>query len=137
MSDETPRTAVEVIAAEEQRIREYVDFDRHRDECVGEINGMRRALRMLAAAGLLVTAEHGAPIDPAPTDDDLRAALNVWDDRLDLDRWLAEHDAQVRAKALEPIWDVVTDWGAGTVHRPSSPYYRRLTAALNAAGAQP
>lgn len=40
-----------------------------------------------------------SPDRATPTTKDLRAALNGWDDRLDFDRWLAEHDAQVRAEA--------------------------------------
>lgn len=63
MPDAQPKpTPAEVIAAEEQRIQSFVDFDRHRDECVAEINGMRRALRILDAAGLLVTGEHDAQV---------------------------------------------------------------------------
>lgn len=39
----------------------------------------------------------------APTTDDLRQALNGWDDRLDFDRWLAEHDAQVEERVLRRL----------------------------------
>jgi len=60
-----------VIAAEEERIKGYVDFDEHRDQAVGEINGMRRALRLLAAAGLLVTPEHDAQVAA-------RASFSAW-----------------------------------------------------------
>ena len=50
--------AAEVLRAEEQKILGYEDFERHRDSCVGEINGMRRALRLLADAGLLADEAH-------------------------------------------------------------------------------
>ena len=50
--------AAEVLRAEEQKILGRVDFERHRDSCVGEINGMRRALRLLADAGLFAGEAH-------------------------------------------------------------------------------
>lgn len=34
------------ILAEEPKIRGYVDFDRHREDCIGQINGLRRAARI-------------------------------------------------------------------------------------------
>lgn len=33
----------EEILAREPEIRGYVDFEQHRDSCIGEINGLRRA----------------------------------------------------------------------------------------------
>ena len=108
MADDLDPAAV--ITAEEARIRGYVDFDEHRDQAVGEINGMRRALRLLAAAGLLVTPEHDAQV--AEKDLRLCGRPNGYPARdctreygHDGDHWhsdlhLASHDAQVAARAL-------------------------------------
>lgn len=38
------------IKAEESKIRGYVDFDQHQDDCVSQINGLRRAARIARGA---------------------------------------------------------------------------------------
>ena len=71
----------------------------------------QQAARALAAAGLLVTPEHDARASDLPTTEDVRFTYaaereeqtgirsNEWGRRFDA--WLAEHDAQVAARA----WD--------------------------------
>lgn len=91
------KAADEVIAAEEERIESFVDFERHRDSCVGEINGMRRALRLLADAGLILTPERLAQ--------ERAAALEEAADEVDLDPaitgGLSEHH---NAEAAAETW---------------------------------
>jgi len=74
---------------------------------------------VLAAAGLLAMA--GQREGATPTTEDLRAALNGWDDRLDFDRWLAERDAQVAAQALRQWADDVDQTYPTDVFRPVAP----------------
>ena len=45
-------------------------------------------------------------------------------------RRTAEAERDILAARLAAIEAIVTDWGAGTVHRPRSPHYHRLRAAL-------
>lgn len=45
--EEVRNQIVRELVAEEAKIRGYVDFDRHRDSLVGEINGLRRAAHIV------------------------------------------------------------------------------------------
>ena len=96
MADDLDPAAV--ITAEEARIRGYVDFDEHRDQAVGEINGMRRALRLLAAAGLLVTPGHDAQV-----------AARAWDEG-------KRHESEYLAT-----------WGQFCPHANCNPYRQEST----------
>lgn len=48
----------------------------------------------------------------------------------EIDRDAERAHADAAEAVIGRVWGIVTDWGAGTVHRPRSPYYGRLLAAL-------
>lgn len=88
----------------------------------------------------LAALGRGEEAPPAPDPDALRTQLEQWQGIAEVDRvrivTLVDANAKLRDQLIDArdqlaqVDAVVTDWGAGTVHRPRAAAYTRLRAIL-------